>query len=387
MEEGGPSRSRKRSFMDAVDDGSEKASGEKRIRFPKGKKLKHGDNVDNGCEKSLSGWKNARDAATVRAMHRNKVTNELLEEENRGMAPDIALAEETYEENEIFIDDGIQIEPFNLEKEREEGYFDANGNYVEYAYERDVKDAWLDSIDVHPKAVGKRNATADEDEAHDLTSEELGKMKRRIADVLDPGETVLQALRRLKGNSKNEKMTTEKKRLFDQLTEDAMRLMENGDYNVYDERQENFQREAEGYERLIQAKTLCISNELKNNNTSGGVLDDNFIPADGPLSVSSQNIGPPNAYASTSNGDDDSYDMFTEDDGKPLTTNPASDEAVQQNDYVYDESSGYYYSASLGYYYDPSSGLYCNAASGQWYRYDEELGTYEEVQPGETNPS
>ncbi|KAL7237596.1 hypothetical protein ACSBR2_003825 [Camellia fascicularis] len=40
-------------------------------------------------------------------------------------------------------------------------------------------------------------------------------------------------------------MPAETKQLFDQLTEDAMKLMENGDYNVYDEKQEVFQREAE----------------------------------------------------------------------------------------------------------------------------------------------
>jgi hypothetical protein len=32
-----------------------------------------------------------------------------------------------------FVEDGIRIEPFNLEQEREEGYFDENGNFVEYA--------------------------------------------------------------------------------------------------------------------------------------------------------------------------------------------------------------------------------------------------------------
>lgn len=44
---------------------------------------------------------------------------------------------------------------------------------------------------------------------------------------------VLQALRRLKGSSTNkkEKMSAETKVIFDQLTEDAMRLMENGDYS------------------------------------------------------------------------------------------------------------------------------------------------------------
>lgn len=36
-------------------------------------------------------------------------------------------------------DDGIQIEPFNLRQEREEGYFDANGNFVEYAKENEIK--------------------------------------------------------------------------------------------------------------------------------------------------------------------------------------------------------------------------------------------------------
>nr|GMD92840.1 CD2 antigen cytoplasmic tail-binding protein 2 isoform X2 [Ipomoea batatas] len=389
MEEGGPQRSRKRPFVDTVDDDSQKPSAEKRVRFPKGKKLKRGDYVVDGKEELPSGWKDPRLAAKERAMRRSQITADLLDEGNRGMIHNIALAEEAYEDNETFVEDGIQIEPFNLDKEREEGYFDANGNYVEYVNENDIKDAWLDSIDVHPKATKKtRDKTANEDEARDLTSEEIGKIKRRIADVLEPGEKVLQALRRLKGTSNNkEKMSAENKQLFDQLTEDAMKLLENGDYNVYDERQESFQREAEGYERLAQAKALGTSMELKNN--SGSVLDEDFIPsvaAEGPSSLSSVNAGPsnPNASAAMSNGDD-SFDMFAEDDENP-PTNPTSSEGTLQNDYVYDESSGYYYSSSLGYYYDPSSGLYCNAASGQWYSYKEESGTYEEVPQAQPQP-
>lgn len=38
-----------------------------------------------------------------------------------------------------FVDDGIRIEPFNLEQEREEGYFDANGNFVEYRSKNEIK--------------------------------------------------------------------------------------------------------------------------------------------------------------------------------------------------------------------------------------------------------
>lgn len=45
---------------------------------------------------------------------------------------------------------------------------------------------------------------------------------------------VLQALKRLKGSTdKRVKMPAEKKVVFDQLTEDAMRLMENGDYSEH----------------------------------------------------------------------------------------------------------------------------------------------------------
>lgn len=41
--------------------------------------------------------------------------------------------------NEKFVDDGIQIEPFNLNQEREEGYFDSEGNFVEYVNEKEIK--------------------------------------------------------------------------------------------------------------------------------------------------------------------------------------------------------------------------------------------------------
>ncbi|GMP39026.1 hypothetical protein CsSME_00010030 [Camellia sinensis var. sinensis] len=233
-----------------------------------------------------------------------------------------------------------------------------------------------------------------DDDIPDLSSQEIGQMKRRIADVLEPGETVLRALRRLKGtsNNKKEKMPAETKQLFDQLTEDAMKLMENGDYNVYDEKQEVFQREAEGYERLARARGEGDSMDTVANDYNASVL---LATTVGPsnMNVSSAEILP-------SNGDD-AFDMFAEDDengtanptaeGSILVSGPTHDRIGQpsesggsQNDYVYDESSGYYYSSSLGYYYDPSSGLYCCAASGQWYSYNEVTGAYDEVQEAAT---
>lgn len=37
-----------------------------------------------------------------------------------------------WQEGETFVEEGIRFEPFNLEQEREEGYFDEQGNFVEY---------------------------------------------------------------------------------------------------------------------------------------------------------------------------------------------------------------------------------------------------------------
>ena len=45
------------------------------------------------------------------------------------------MIQDSYEEE----GEGVTIEPFNLKQEREEGYFDADGNYVEYRNDNNVK--------------------------------------------------------------------------------------------------------------------------------------------------------------------------------------------------------------------------------------------------------
>lgn len=64
------------------------------------------------------------------------------------MASDnMAGAEEALQEpKELFNETGLPIEPFNLDKEREEGMFDASGGYIPTNFPQ-VKDAWLESID------------------------------------------------------------------------------------------------------------------------------------------------------------------------------------------------------------------------------------------------
>lgn len=359
--------SRKRHLLD--DEDLDEQPMQKRVRFPKGKKVKPGKEAVDGVKDDgdgPTGLKNPQLAAKERATRRNLMTFELCSEESRGNGNDISAAEVTYEGDENFVDDGIQIDPFNLDKEREEGYFDAEGNFVEYVNENEIKDAWLDSLEVDQRYVGPAvidnkviEAQEDKDNDHELSSEELGVIKRRIANILEPGETVTQALRRLKGTlNKKEKMSAETKRVFDQLTEDAMRLMEeNGEYNVYHENRETFEREAEGYERLAQSKEKADAYDM--------FADDDEDATVKPSSDELNTVLGPNSNAASQSSSD------------ALST--ACETESLQNDYVYDESSGYYYSSSLGYYYDPSTGLYCSAVSGQWYSFNEETGTYEEV--------
>lgn len=63
-------------------------------------------------------------AAALRAQHRKE-----LDSAGEGsILDDVAAAEAAYDEpDELITEDGIPIEPFNLRREREEGYFDADG--------------------------------------------------------------------------------------------------------------------------------------------------------------------------------------------------------------------------------------------------------------------
>ncbi|KAH9621912.1 hypothetical protein KSS87_008012 [Heliosperma pusillum] len=358
------SSSRKRPFTGVQEDDSIKPQA-KRVRFPKGKKVKpetpsyEPANEDVDMPTAPTDLSDPRAAAKERARRRVHMTTQLFTEDLGEVALSrISAAEVRYQESETFVDDGIAMEPFNLEKEREEGYFDEAGNFVEYVTENEEKDAWLDSVEVDPKLAERLSSVRkNDDEEKETSPDDVGKMKRRIANALEPGETVLQALKRLKGHSsdKKAKMSPEAKHIFDQLTEDAMKLMENGDYNVYHEEKEVFEREAEGYEALARAR---------NGEEEFDMFGDEPNEKD-----ATQN------YGASMPGEGTSGQLAADMESQDLGGSWAG-----ESDYVYDEASGYYYSNSSGYYYDPSTGLYCAASSGQWYKYNDETGSYDEVQ-------
>ncbi|KAH0455820.1 hypothetical protein IEQ34_015852 [Dendrobium chrysotoxum] len=226
------------------DDEVEHTPQQRKPRFPKGKKLKVQGRLD--VADGYDGDSNVQIGPNFAAKERAKRRIEKKETDLFGSTAEFADFEVQYEDDSNFEADGVEIEPFNLQQEREEGYFDDNGNYVEYRREQEIKDAWLDSISADLRIAEKIPARQiPEGEYEDLSLEEIRTLKRRIADILQPGETIIHALKRLKGSSsdKRAKMSESTKLMFDQLTEAAMKLMENGEYNVYHQERETFERE------------------------------------------------------------------------------------------------------------------------------------------------
>ncbi|KAA0719782.1 Angiogenic factor with G patch and FHA domains 1 [Triplophysa tibetana] len=54
-----------------------------------------------------------------------------------------------------------------------------------------------------------------------------------------------------------------------------------------------------------------------------------------------------------------------------------AEEALNQTNFVFDETSGMYYDHSTGFYYDSSTQLYYDANTGMYYYYDPESGKYQ----------
>ena len=104
-------------------------------------------------------------------------------------------------------DGEVQITPFNMKEEMEEGHFDKEGTYIFGKREKDeIKDHWLDNIDWvkvnNTTQPGTSKSTSDDD-SMDAT-EYLKKFDpipiyKEMLTILQPGESVLKALKRLGG--------------------------------------------------------------------------------------------------------------------------------------------------------------------------------------------
>jgi len=111
---------------------------------------------------------------------------------------------EGQEEQTVRADGDIQITPFNMQEEMEEGHFDKEGNYIPEKRDKDeIKDHWLDNIDwvkVTDRTAPAGASNADDAEEESAEFDELATYEKVLA-MLQPGETVLRALKRFGGKT------------------------------------------------------------------------------------------------------------------------------------------------------------------------------------------
>ncbi|KAL0278198.1 UNVERIFIED_CONTAM: hypothetical protein PYX00_000086 [Menopon gallinae] len=178
-------------------------------------------------------------------------------------------------------DGEVKITPFNMKEEMEEGHFDTEGNF-HWDKTSTIKDNWLENIDwIKVKESGQNLQTNDEydDTLDSSTSSPFDQIAayKQMLELMEEGETVAKALRRLGGNktlSASERLKRKKAGLsietngdagkVTELTELANRILtKTGNMNVY---QESYQ----------QIKNMIESKSKKNYDDALDMYADDF---------------------------------------------------------------------------------------------------------------
>lgn len=122
--------------------------------------------------------------------HTRRAENRKKREERDIGDTDVSVANtERFEKEglEVEEEDGIQFEPFNLKAEREEGVFDADGNYVYKKKEgeegEDGKDAWLASEEAKVVSDEVRKRIEEQRARAEVAQRQAPLTERQIAQV------------------------------------------------------------------------------------------------------------------------------------------------------------------------------------------------------------
>ncbi|KAF0685660.1 Aste57867_22496 [Aphanomyces stellatus] len=137
-----------------------------------------------------------------------------------------------------YAEEGVRMMAFNLKEDREDGHFDESGNFVWAKEDQAVQeDAWLEDVSAETMEGAERARIMREEAKSE--EEETWTERRAISvfmEVLEDGETVLKALKRLgkkKKGAKGPEQTPDMKREFNELTEASDFLMRQGKTEVY----------------------------------------------------------------------------------------------------------------------------------------------------------
>ena len=134
------------------------------------------------------------------------------------------------------------VEPFNLDQERDEGDFDADGNYVRFRRRPEEADGWIDMVENERVAAvpqGVRETAAERERRQDARLDALASNRagfvRQLVALMTGGETAQQCICRLKKEGRPDAMAA--------AIDACGSLVELGEFSVYSSTRDELARQ------------------------------------------------------------------------------------------------------------------------------------------------
>ena len=337
--------------------------------------------------------------------------------------------EEKYRVSDKDEEDEQKMDRFDMSKEEQEGYFDPEtGNYVEYKKEKKLaEDSWIDettkeeyekfkTIKPSSQRLMEAEKAAEEDEEikYDQTEEGVAKLKRQLAELLEgPTETALKAIKRVGGGSegpgsnnknkyvskqkskkeskngtkeqqrqKNSKLEGENKKIFDEITAIASRLVTAGEYGAYTIEKQMFEKSANLVLKL-EAKTTYDDAEDdmfadSDNDERTGEKDAKkeptpAVPSTADVKVS---VDPKTFSIKELKRCCESHGKSIGSGGERIEIEKMCSELLKSTTspegFVYDKSTGLYYGEASNMHWHCKANLY-KTEDGNWWKYNGQM--------------
>jgi hypothetical protein len=337
--------------------------------------------------------------------------------------------EEKYRVSDKDEEDEQKMDRFDMSKEEQEGYFDPEtGNYVEYKKEKKLaEDSWIDettkeeyekfkTIKPSSQRLMEAEKAAEEDEEikYDQTEEGVAKLKRQLAELLEgPTETALKAIKRVGGGSegpgsnnknkyvskqkskkeskngtkeqqrqKNSKLEGENKKIFDEITAIASRLVTAGEYGAYTIEKQMLEKSANLVLKL-EAKTTYEDAEddmfadSDNDERTGGKDAKKeptpAVPSTADVKVS---VDPKTFSIKELKRCCESHGKSIGSGGERIEIEKMCSELLKSTTspegFVYDKSTGLYYGEASNMHWHCKANLY-KTEDGNWWKYNGQM--------------
>ena len=337
--------------------------------------------------------------------------------------------EEKYRVSDKDEEDEQKMDRFDMSKEEQEGYFDPEtGNYVEYKKEKKLaEDSWIDettkeeyekfkTIKPSSQRLMEAEKATEEDEEikYDQTEEGVAKLKRQLAELLEgPTETALKAIKRVGGGSegpgsnnknkyvskqkskkeskngtkeqqrqKNSKLEGENKKIFDEITAIASRLVTAGEYGAYTiekqmlEKSANLVLNLEAKTTYEDAEDDMFADSDNDERTGGKDAKKEPTPAVPSTADVKVSVDPKTFSIKELKRCCESHGKSIGSGGERIEIEKMCSELLKSTTspegFVYDKSTGLYYGEASNMHWHCKANLY-KTEDGNWWKYNGQM--------------